>query len=50
MSYRDGIDAQSAKFLHTWTRPKHQKSQVNGQTRGTVSSIILRTNAKAHRW
>ncbi|WP_082692864.1 YpzG family protein [Bacillus sp. FJAT-29814] len=50
MSYRDGIDPQSGKFLHTWTRPKHLKSQLNGQTRGTQTYIILRSNSKAHRW
>ncbi|WP_338452173.1 YpzG family protein [Niallia oryzisoli] len=50
MSYRDHVDSHSELFLHTWTRPKHQKSQVNGQTKRSQNNIILRSNAKAHHW
>ncbi|WP_084360972.1 YpzG family protein [Neobacillus fumarioli] len=50
MSYRDYLDSQSERFLYTWTRPKRQKSQVKGQTKLSHSGIILRSNAKAHRW
>ncbi|WP_082193236.1 YpzG family protein [Bacillus rubiinfantis] len=50
MSYRERLDSQSELFHHTWTRPKRQKSQVNGQTQMTQNTIILRSNAKAHRW
>ncbi|WML56368.1 MULTISPECIES: YpzG family protein [Bacillaceae] len=50
MSYRDHLDPHSELFHHTFTRPKRQKSQVNGQTQVTQNTIILRSNAKAHRW
>ncbi|MDG4657223.1 YpzG family protein [Ectobacillus antri] len=50
MSYRNHLDSRSAKFSHTWTRPKRQKSQVNGQTQETQNTIILKSNAKAHRF
>ncbi|WP_074432776.1 YpzG family protein [Neobacillus jeddahensis] len=50
MSYRDQLDPHSELFHHTFTRPKHQKAQVNGQTQMSQNQIILRSNAKAHRW
>ncbi|MCD7036008.1 YpzG family protein [Metabacillus sp. GX 13764] len=50
MSYRDQLDMQSEKFHHNWTRPKRSKSQVNGHTEMSQTNIILRSNAKAHRW
>ncbi|MDQ1146356.1 hypothetical protein QE429_003183 [Bacillus sp. SORGH_AS 510] len=50
MSYRDHLDQHSELFHHTNTRPKRQKSQVNGETQLTQNAIILRSNAKAHRW
>ncbi|MDN3015285.1 YpzG family protein [Paenibacillus sp. BSR1-1] len=50
MSYKDHLDPHSELFHHTFTRPKRQKSQVNGQTRESQNQIILRSNAKAHRW
>jgi hypothetical protein len=50
MSYRDQLDSQSELFHYTFTRPKHTKSQVNGQTRVSQNQIILRSNAKAHHW
>jgi hypothetical protein len=50
MSYRDHLDPQSQKFHHNWTRPKHLNSQVNGETRVTLNTILARGNAKAHRW
>ncbi|MDF2606410.1 MAG: hypothetical protein K0S34_600 [Bacillales bacterium] len=50
MSYKDRLDQQSQLFHHTWTRPKHLASQINGQTRASQTTIILRSNAKAHRW
>jgi hypothetical protein len=50
MSYRDQLDPRSELFHHTWTRPKHAKSQVNGETKRTQNNIILRSNAKAHHW
>ncbi|MDR4946892.1 YpzG family protein [Neobacillus cucumis] len=50
MSYRDTLDSQSELFHYTFTRPKHTKALVNGQTRVSQNQIILRSNAKAHRW
>ena len=50
MSYKDHLDTQSQKFHTNWTRPKRSKSQVNGQTEMSQTNIILRSNAKAHRW
>ncbi|MFZ7944669.1 MULTISPECIES: YpzG family protein [Bacillaceae] len=50
MSYKDHLDPHSELFHHPFTRPKRQKSQVNGQTQMTQNTIILRSNAKAHRW
>ncbi|PLR95544.1 YpzG family protein [Bacillus sp. T33-2] len=50
MSYREQLDPHSELFHHTWTRRKHAKSQVNGQTEVTKTNFILRSNAKAHRW
>ncbi|MBY0120982.1 YpzG family protein [Bacillus sp. S/N-304-OC-R1] len=50
MSYRGQLDPHSELFHHTWTRRKHTNSQVNGQTQVTHNTIIVRSNAKAHRW
>ncbi|MCM3004778.1 YpzG family protein [Priestia koreensis] len=50
MSYKDQLDPHSELFYHNWTRPKHAKSQVNGHTRISQKNIILRSDAKAHRW
>ncbi|WP_129728536.1 MULTISPECIES: YpzG family protein [Bacillaceae] len=50
MSYRGRVDQRSELFMSTWTRPKRQKSQINGQTEPSQTNIILRSNAKAHRW
>jgi hypothetical protein len=50
MSYQDHLDPHSQLFHHNWTRPKRSKSQVNGNTQPSKNNIILRLNAKAHRW
>ncbi|WP_081415030.1 YpzG family protein [Ectobacillus panaciterrae] len=50
MSYRENLDPHSKLFNPTWARPKHQNSQVNGQTQITQQTIILKSNAKAHKW
>jgi hypothetical protein len=50
MSYKDHLDPHSGLFHHNWTRPKRSKSQVNGHTQLTQNTIILKSNAKAHRW
>jgi YpzG-like protein len=39
-------DAHSSLFQSTWTRPKHAKAQVNGQTMQTQSLIILANETK----
>ena len=49
MSYRDHLDRRSELFNHTWTRPKHAKAQVNGQTQQTQSLIILANECKKRR-
>ncbi|WP_088105492.1 YpzG family protein [Halalkalibacter urbisdiaboli] len=50
MSYKDQLDQHSQLFHHNWTRPKRTGSQVNGHTEMSKSTLILRSNAKAHRW
>ena len=50
MSYKDHLDPHSELFHYSTTRAKHTKAQVNGQTRVSQNQIILRSNAKAHRW
>lgn len=50
MTLNTHLDPQSQKFYHNWTRPKHAKSQVNGHTMISQNTIILKSNAKAHRW
>ncbi|MEC2055744.1 YpzG family protein [Peribacillus psychrosaccharolyticus] len=50
MSYREQLDPHSQQFHHNWTRPKRSKSQVNGHTQESQQTMILRSNAKAHRW
>ena len=50
MSYKDHLDPHSELFHHANTRRKRTKSQVNGETMMTQNVIILRSNAKAHRW
>ncbi len=50
MRFNDRTEPTSRLFRHNWTRPKRFKSQVNGQTQMTLDKIILRSDAKAHRW
>ncbi|MGM9928495.1 MAG: YpzG family protein [Bacillus sp. (in: firmicutes)] len=50
MGYRNHLDAHSQLFHSTWTRKNRSKSQINGQTQMSQTNIILRSNAKAHRW
>ncbi|WP_174731101.1 YpzG family protein [Mesobacillus harenae] len=50
MSYKDQLDQHSELFHHPWTRRKHTKSQINGQTEVSKTTRILLSNAKAHRW
>lgn len=50
MSYKNQLDPHSELFHHNNTRRKRQNSQVNGETQVTQNTLILRSNAKAHRW
>ncbi|PLR79283.1 YpzG family protein [Bacillus sp. V3-13] len=50
MSYKDHLDPHSRQFHHNWTRRKRASSQVNGHTQMSQTTMILRSNAKAHRW
>ncbi|AKP76550.1 hypothetical protein AS52_01585 [Priestia megaterium Q3] len=50
MNDKNHVDQHSELFRHNWTRPKRSKSQVNGHTEMSQTNIILRSNAKAHRW
>ncbi|MGJ7921287.1 YpzG family protein [Neobacillus sp. LXY-4] len=50
MSYREQLDQHSKLFHHTFTRPRHTKYLINGQTKRSQTNIILRSNAKAHHW
>ena len=50
MSKKDALDPKSQKIHQNWTRNKHQKSQVNGQTEVTLQNQILRINAKARQF
>lgn len=50
MSYKDHLDPHSKLFHHANTRRKHTKSQINGETQMSQTTIITLSNAKAHRW
>lgn len=50
MTIKNHLDPQSQKFYHNWTRPKRAKSQVNGHTMMSINNIILKSDAKAHKW
>lgn len=50
MGFYNRFDRTRELFHHNWTRTKRQKSQMNGHTEMSPSNIILRSNAKAHRW
>ncbi len=41
------LDPKSQKIHRNWTRSKHQKSQVNGETEVTLHNQLLRIAAKA---
>ena len=49
MSKKQPLDEKSAQIHNNWTRPKRQKSQVNGNTEETQTTQILKTSAKIHR-
>ncbi|MEK4627118.1 MAG: YpzG family protein [Solibacillus sp.] len=47
MGKKVNLDPKSQKIHQNWTRVKHQKSQVNGQTEITLHNQLLRSAAKA---
>ncbi|WP_332646569.1 YpzG family protein [Lysinibacillus sp. 54212] len=50
MSKKDNLDPKSQKIHQNWTRIKHSKSQVNGQTEITLHNRLLRSEAKARQF
>ncbi|MGM9945037.1 MAG: YpzG family protein [Lysinibacillus sp.] len=50
MSKSDYLDPKSQKIHQNWTRKKHSKSQVNGQTEITLHNRLLRSEAKARQF
>ena len=47
MGKKVDLDPKSQKIHQNWTKIKHQKSQVNGQTEVTLHNQLLRSAAKA---
>lgn len=47
MGKKGQLDPKSQKIHQNWTRIKHQKSQVNGETEITLHNQMLRTAAKS---
>lgn len=47
MGKKDELDSKSQKIHHNWTRIKHQKSQVNGETEVSLHNKMLRIAAKS---
>lgn len=47
MGKKDELDPKSQKIHQNWTKIKHQKSQVNGETEVTLHNQMLRTAAKS---
>ncbi|MGN7118538.1 YpzG family protein [Lysinibacillus odysseyi] len=50
MSKKEQLDPKSQKIRQNWTRIKHSKSQVNGETEISLHNQILRTEAKARQF
>ncbi|MGM9950938.1 MAG: YpzG family protein [Lysinibacillus sp.] len=50
MSKQDKLDPKSQKIHQNWTRIKHSKSQVNGETEISLHNRILRSEAKARQF
>ncbi|MEO4052019.1 YpzG family protein [Solibacillus sp. CAU 1738] len=50
MSKPDNSDPKSRKIRQNWTRIKHSKSQVNGETEITLHNQLLRSEAKARQF
>lgn len=50
MGKPDHLDPKSQKVHQLWTRIKHSKSQVKGETKITLQNQILRSQAKARQF
>ncbi|MGX9134535.1 YpzG family protein [Rummeliibacillus sp. JY-2-4R] len=50
MGNPDHLDPKSQKVHQLWTRVKHAKSQVNGQSELTLHNRILKSEAKARQF
>ena len=47
MSKKETLDPKSQKIHQNWTRIKHAKSQVNGETEVSLHNQILKIAAKS---
>lgn len=50
MSKKGPLDPKSQKIHQNWTKTKHSKSQVNGETEITLHNQLLRSEAKARQF
>jgi hypothetical protein len=50
MGKSDHLDPKSQKVHQLWTRLKHSKSQVKGQSEITLHNRLLRSEAKARQF
>lgn len=50
MGNPDHLDPKSKKVHQLWTRLKHSKSQVKGQSELTLHNRILKSEAKARQF
>ncbi|MEG0383751.1 YpzG family protein [Solibacillus cecembensis] len=50
MSRPNELDPKSRKIRRNWTRMKHAKSQVNGETEISLHNRLLRSEAKARQF
>lgn len=47
MGKQEHLDPKSQKIHRNWSKIKHQKSQVNGETEITLHNRLLRVAAKS---
>ena len=47
MGKKEQLDPKSQKIHQNWSRIKHQKSQVNGETEVSLHNQLLRSAAKS---
>jgi len=50
MSRFEHLDPKSQKIHRNWSRIKHSKSQVNGETEITLHNRLLRSEARARQF